>query len=226
MFLPRDLCTGCSLHLELLLQMSGRLLLHLLEVFVQVSPGLHAAFPDLAPASSAPFYFPLAWITQHTIYLYTYLLCVCVCVPYRCQSREGKAFFLACSLLWSPVPRTVPGTQQALSECLKNEQTGVCVIPMPLDHLSWPHPGPVPLSLPVVTKDLLASLENSYPCWLLSLGKLANSGPGRTGQALGDPEGELVAPEVPPSLVSWVVWGYKGPWHRYPWRTAWRKHFC
>lgn len=74
-----------------------------------------------------------------------------------------------------------------------------CVCPVPLDPLIWPHPGPGPLSLPIVTKDRLASLENSYPWWRLPLGKLASSGPGHVRHTLEDPEGEGVAPEVPPS---------------------------
>lgn len=179
--------------------MSAWLLLHLLTVIVQMSPPPHAAFPDLAPTTPS-FCSPLAPSTQHAVYLYTYpVLCVYVS-PTDVSPMRAKIFFWLV-LCCVPGPRTVPGTQQALNECLKNKQMGVCVIPVPLDHLTWPHPGPGPQPLPVMTKDRLASLESSYPCWLLSLGKLASPGPGHVGRTSGDPEGGLVALGGPAKLV-------------------------
>ena len=38
-------------------------------------------------------------------------LCFCLSSPLEGQLREGRGFYLSCSLLDSPVPRTVPGTR-------------------------------------------------------------------------------------------------------------------
>lgn len=106
--------------------------------------------------------------------------------------RAGVFFGLFSAV--SPVPRTAPGTQQALNECLKNEQMGVCVRPVPLDRLAWSHPGPVLSPVPIITKNQLAGLESSDPSWLLSLGKLASLGPGwrgLVGANVQNPDGGL-----------------------------------